>query len=117
MQERETRVKKIQVLDKELRKKIAEKEEELQEFKESIHQIKQDSSSSQWSSSDEGDIHAHEQIVNREPGDFRRKTYPRQAQGCGRDNFSWAGQRRCWGYHNQCCWRYGYPSYAILADI
>ncbi|KAL2846601.1 hypothetical protein BJX68DRAFT_268682 [Aspergillus pseudodeflectus] len=64
IQERETWIKKIQVLDKELREKIAEKEEELQEFKESIHQIKPDSSSSQWSSSDEGDFHAHEEIVN-----------------------------------------------------
>ncbi|KAL2827117.1 hypothetical protein BJY01DRAFT_255785 [Aspergillus pseudoustus] len=55
---------KIQDLDEEFREKIAEKEEDLHELKESTNQIQQNSSYSQWSPNGEDDFHVHEQIVN-----------------------------------------------------
>ncbi|KAL3461860.1 hypothetical protein BJX64DRAFT_150083 [Aspergillus heterothallicus] len=62
--ERETWVNQIQELDKQFKEKILEREKDLQELKESIHQIQQHMSLSQGSSNDEANFDAHQQIVN-----------------------------------------------------
>jgi uncharacterized protein (DUF342 family) len=63
-EERKAWMKKIHDLGKAFQAKIAEKEEELEDLKHSIHEIRQDAATSLWSADDEEDFYAHEQIIN-----------------------------------------------------
>ncbi|KAL3486918.1 hypothetical protein BJX62DRAFT_241499 [Aspergillus germanicus] len=63
-EERKAWMKKMHELDKAFQAQIAEKEEELEDLKHSIHEIRQDAATSSWSSADEEEFYAQEQIIN-----------------------------------------------------
>ncbi|CEL10994.1 hypothetical protein ASPCAL14101 [Aspergillus calidoustus] len=63
-EERQAWMQKINELDKAFQAKIAEKEEELEDLKQSIHEIRQDTYTSSSSSGDEEEFYAHEEIVH-----------------------------------------------------
>ncbi|KAL3444417.1 hypothetical protein BJX65DRAFT_310998 [Aspergillus insuetus] len=64
-EERKAWMKKINELDKAFQAKITEKEEELEDLRESIHEIRQDTYTSfSWSSDDEEEFYAYEQIIH-----------------------------------------------------
>jgi hypothetical protein len=63
-EEQKAGMKKIHKLDKAFQAKIAEKEEELEDLKHSIHEIRQDAATSSWSADDEEEFYSHEQIIN-----------------------------------------------------